>query len=194
MRDLHGHKFESLTVQAEVPRPEGKTGRGLWWRCVCDCGKTVVLRSWAISGGFTKSCGCRRQYAALNRVCNPPKPRSPESVARRRKLRIFCTRRAAAVKNGIPFTIQFDELSDPPAFCPVLGVPLAYSNKSNDPNSPSLDRFIPEMGYVPGNVQWISMRANMLKRDGTVDEISKLATWMQAEALRPEPAPRDSVD
>lgn len=39
------------------------------------------------------------------------------------------------------------------------------------PASPSLDKIIPSLGYVPGNVRIISARANLLKNDATVDEL-----------------------
>jgi hypothetical protein len=51
--------------------------------------------------------------------------------------------------------------------------------------SPSLDRIDPSRGYIPGNVQVISNRANLLKRDGTLREIVLLGRWA-TEQLRRE--------
>jgi hypothetical protein len=39
------------------------------------------------------------------------------------------------------------------------------------PDSPSLDRVIPELGYVQGNVIWVSHRANSIKQNATAEEI-----------------------
>lgn len=39
------------------------------------------------------------------------------------------------------------------------------------PNSPSLDRIVPERGYVAGNLRVISNRANTLKNNATIDEM-----------------------
>ena len=44
---------------------------------------------------------------------------------------------------------------------------------------PSLDRLVPDKGYVPGNVIWISLRANQIKSDGTSEEIFRVAEWLQ---------------
>ena len=55
-----------------------------------------------------------------------------------------------------------------PDVCPVLGIPLDQDPKGKgerSDNSPSLDKFIPSLGYVKGNIHIISWRANHLKND-----------------------------
>jgi hypothetical protein len=47
-------------------------------------------------------------------------------------------------------------------------------------NSPSLDRVVPELGYVEGNVVWISNRANILKRDAAWEELQRVAEWLKS--------------
>ena len=46
------------------------------------------------------------------------------------------------------------------------------------PERPSLDRIIPELGYVKGNVVFISMRANSIKQDATEQELYLVADWL----------------
>jgi predicted DNA-binding transcriptional regulator AlpA len=53
-----------------------------------------------------------------------------------------------------------------PRVCPALGIPIVLGEKRSD-NSPSLDRIVPEKGYVLGNVRVISDKANRLKADLT---------------------------
>jgi len=89
---------------------------------------------------------------------------------------MICSSRARAAKLGLPHTITKDDLFVP-SFCPVLGIPLKVSDGIWGPNSPSLDRIIPELGYIPGNVMVISWRANCLKRDATVAEMKALARF-----------------
>lgn len=48
-------------------------------------------------------------------------------------------------------------------------------------NSPSLDKLIPDLGYVKGNVAVISWRANRFKSDGTLEEIRMIADWMESQ-------------
>ena len=70
-----------------------------------------------------------------------------------------------------------------PEFCPVLGLRLKISEEGRwTDSSPSLDRFIPSLGYVKGNVRVISWRANRIKCDATVEEVRALLAYMEAIA------------
>lgn len=84
--------------------------------------------------------------------------------------RMYRAKRYRAKKDGIEFTIPFEEIVFP-THCPVLGVPLEYSDGDGPPvarlNSPSFDRIDPEKGYVSGNVLIVSMLANQIKSCGT---------------------------
>jgi hypothetical protein len=53
-------------------------------------------------------------------------------------------------------------------------MPLKYNKGRSGffPDSPSLDRIDPSKGYVKGNVRVISARANLLKNDATVGELT----------------------
>jgi len=48
-------------------------------------------------------------------------------------------------------------------------------------NSPSLDKLIPELGYVKGNITVMSVRANRIKNDATRQEIELLLHWMNKQ-------------
>lgn len=92
--------------------------------------------------------------------------------------------KARAKKLGLPFTITPDDVKSAwpeDGNCPALGIPLSRNvGKGPSPNSPSLDRLIPELGYVPGNIAIISMRANLIKqRETTPVALRKLATWIE---------------
>lgn len=66
--------------------------------------------------------------------------------------------------------------------CPILGIPLVYGKAGmgwND-NQAQLDRIDNSKGYVEGNVQFISGRANRIKNDSTFEEIEKLYKFMLA--------------
>lgn len=95
----------------------------------------------------------------------------------------FRQRRNQAIKKGIPFTIELSDIEQP-EFCPVLGIKLNYSwgglsGHLKDPSKATLDKLIPELGYVPGNVFVISWRANKLKSDMTVMELEKILKYMK---------------
>ena len=57
-----------------------------------------------------------------------------------------------------------------PVYCPVLNILLTKDQDLN--NLPSLDRIIPSKGYVQDNVRIISHRANLLKNNATLEEMS----------------------
>jgi hypothetical protein len=59
-----------------------------------------------------------------------------------------------------------------------LGTKLEFSFNGVSPNSPSIDKFIPERGYVPGNVSVISHRANWLKNSASIEEVQMVLDWM----------------
>jgi len=51
-------------------------------------------------------------------------------------------------------------------------------SKNND-LTPSIDRIDPKKGYVKDNIIVVSMRANRIKNDATVDEIRKVADFYE---------------
>lgn len=88
--------------------------------------------------------------------------------------------RARAAKAEVPFAITLEDIFVP-LKCPILGIPIECGKGRGGhlPGSPSLDRVVPGMGYVPGNVMVISNRANSIKRDATLDELRKLVDYLE---------------
>lgn len=97
----------------------------------------------------------------------------------RRKSYLTAARKRAE-KTGVPFDIDVDDIVFPP-HCPVLGIPIFFSEHRTD-HTPSLDKIIPEKGYVRGNVSIISWRANRLKSDATLEELEKIIAYMKGDA------------
>ena len=81
-----------------------------------------------------------------------------------------------AKKLGLPFRISVEDIVIPDE-CPILKVPLVVDFKWR--RSPALDRIIPELGYVPGNVWVISHWANMLKQNIAIDGLKVLLHKME---------------
>jgi hypothetical protein len=91
---------------------------------------------------------------------------------RKQKIKIHLLRKAKwrAQKYSLPFTIDENDINIT-EFCPVLGIPLIIGEGSYNENSPSIDKRIPNLGYIKGNVRIISHRANTLKNNATVEEL-----------------------
>ncbi len=84
-----------------------------------------------------------------------------------------------AIAKGVPFAITPEDI-EVPEVCPVLGIPLVrnHSGKGHKYNSPTLDRVIPELGYVKGNIVVMSARANTIKSNANASEILKVGFWL----------------
>jgi exonuclease VII large subunit len=112
-----------------------------------------------------------RQYEKL------AKERDPLRVA---VFHMFHAAKHRAEKHGLPFSISKSDIVIP-KFCPVLPwIKLCPAkNKNQKDSSPSLDRLIPELGYVPGNVLVISWRANDLKKNGALKEFEAIVSFVR---------------
>lgn len=89
-----------------------------------------------------------------------------------------------AREKNVPCDIDADWLIDNlPTHCPVLGIELKRRSTRNDDSasSPTVDRLIPSLGYVRGNVTIISRRANNIKSDASADEIERVAAWVRSQ-------------
>jgi hypothetical protein len=55
IRELFGQRFGRLVANEIVGR---SADRKVLWRCQCDCGQAVIVRSSKLTTGHTESCGC----------------------------------------------------------------------------------------------------------------------------------------
>lgn len=79
--------------------------------------------------------------------------------------------KARSKKHGIPLNITENDIIVPDK-CPYLGITLV---PFSDWSSPSLDKIIPDLGYVVGNVQVISKLANTMKSCATLEQLVTFA-------------------
>jgi hypothetical protein len=84
-----------------------------------------------------------------------------------------------AKDKNLPIDITIEDIIIPDV-CPVLGIPLVIGNTLEErDSSPSLDRIIPELGYVKGNIRVISFKANSLKKDGSIEDFEKIIRYIK---------------
>ena len=130
-------------------------------------------------------CGLEKEkYYKKNNVCAECfRARRYKHRRDNPKLNFLVSARHRAKTDGVSFDITPDDI-DIPEFCPVLGIKLQfnYGVGGAKDNSPSIDRLIPELGYVKGNIAVISWRANRIKNNATIDEIKKVYDWILKEA------------
>jgi hypothetical protein len=83
-----------------------------------------------------------------------------------------------AKRDNVPFAITEDDFAIPEC-CPALGVKLRQGSRYDHSAAPTLDRVVPSLGYVPGNIRVISHRANLIKNNATVHELQNLVWYLQ---------------
>lgn len=136
----------------------------------CGEGFTRIVRA------AQKYCtaGCRVKF--WNKKCSASSTKwhgkNPERVMLR-------SAKHRAKRQGIPFDLTLADIVIP-EICPVLGVPLVCNagTGSAKQDSPSLDKIVPELGYVKGNIQVVSYLANVMKHDATPEQLILFAEWV----------------
>lgn len=91
----------------------------------------------------------------------------------------FNAKKSNARSLGDAWDLEFGDLIWP-THCPILGMELNYyADGMRVESSPSFDQIIPGKGYIPGNVQIVSWRANRLKNNGTWQEHLLIGEYMK---------------
>jgi hypothetical protein len=64
-----------------------------------------------------------------------------------------------------------------PPICPYLGIEITKSQEGEGrkQSNPSIDRIVPALGYVKGNIQIISDLANRMKQEATPEQLKAFA-------------------
>lgn len=126
-----------------------------------DCNKT--LTSWQKKTVvLEKVDGYKEKYSSDKR----------ESRLRNITHSIWKKAKDRALKYGLDFDIEESDIVIP-EICPILEVPIVFGTKDNYEYSPSIDRIDNSKGYVKGNIQIISKKANSMKNSASIDELRK---------------------
>ena len=131
----------------------------------------------------TRKClSCLATYKRERRVLKPEQTKAVALAhyhANRAQYLVYSAK-ARALAKGIPFSLTAADVVIPDR-CPALGIPLVTGPGRRRPNTPSLDRLEPALGYVPGNVVVISDYANRVKNSATVADLRAIADWLERE-------------
>jgi hypothetical protein len=88
-----------------------------------------------------------------------------------------------AKAKGVAFNLTLEDIVIP-SECPILHIPIIVHAGTRSPNTPSVDRIIPRLGYIKGNVHVVSWRANRIKHNGTLDELIAIGEWARTQRLK----------
>lgn len=177
--DLTGERFGRLNVFEREPATPENVKNGAMWKCKCDCGNTVTVKSNSLRSGHTKSCGCYhnertvevntthgkyknniyRVWSSIKeRCCNPHN---------KKYLRYGARGIAVCEEWKNDFSAFYDYVSRLPHFGEA-----GYS----------IDRINNDGNYEPGNVRWADfvMQNNNLSRNHLLEyggKTQSIAQW-----------------
>lgn len=152
-------------------KPEGNVKQG---------SGTGVLPKPEYKFGFCKECGTQIEVKKIGRAkeyCSDKCKTHCKNKYKNPYRTVFDNCKARVKREGIwEFDLDFDSFEFP-EFCPYLGIKLDYDfgKGSIKENSPSFDRIDPGKGYVAGNVEIVSFKANTMKSNASVEEQIKMA-------------------
>ncbi len=114
----------------------------------------------------------------INSVCKQcRKPTSKKQwVEKDYATKIYQRAKSRAKRKNRDFSIEITDILIPD-LCPVFGVPLVEDTEY----APSIDRIDSSKGYIKGNIQIISKRANLLKNNASVEELEKILLYLKGE-------------
>ena len=187
VNNLTGKRFGKLTVLSLSKTRDLREGQRVW-NCLCDCGnKTRVITS-SLKNGNTKSCGCLK----INNLCGENNYQAQRNIQKygvwfsskeewyARACKIMDRVRKFNIPTDFSSTMELamylKEIE--PKKCPVFGKPLVKGDGTTHSWSPSADRINPDKGYTRGNIQVISMLANVMKQHATKRQLIRFATWV----------------
>lgn len=125
---------------------------------------------------FHKHKDCMFGINTVCKKCRIPKSKKLYSEKRHEEL-LYDGAKSRAKKKSIVFDISVDDIVIPDV-CPVLGIPLYKTGVKITDNTPTLDRIIPEKGYIKDNIIVISNRANRIKSNASSEEILMVYRWL----------------
>ncbi len=158
MTNQHGKTFEPITcVSCGIEKPrrffsynDRKIGAASGYRNICK--------------------PCSRNRKEIEKRNRDWKYRANEIM--------YMNAKARAKKAGLPFDIERKDVIIPDT-CPVLGIKLFRESKDTWHHAPSIDRINNDGGYTKDNIMVMSRRANILKKDATIDELIMIGKFYQ---------------
>lgn len=131
------------------------------------------------------NAACKREAARLAAIdyrankpgAHPGRGRGARYHGMPQEAEMVYNARRRARELGIECTITVHDVIIP-ARCPILGIPLVRGEGKQAASSPSIDRIRNDEGYVPGNIQVVSYRANRMKSDASDAELKLFADWI----------------
>lgn len=166
--DMTGLRFGRLTVLERAPNKTTGAKPKVMWRCQCDCGNETVVTGYALKGGTTVSCGCKKRkhghshkerlyetWKNMRRRCNDPTNKRYEQYGGR----------------GIKVCPEWNDYA----------VFREWAMSHGYTDDLTIDRINVDKGYSPDNCRWAGARvqANNTTRNKYITFKGKTLTISQ---------------
>lgn len=180
--NLKGCIFGRLTVVRRGKSIGVGNRRMTRWLCKCACGTSkTMLASYLRDSqrtGRRVSCGCwkRELQSAEAKARFTTHGLARKNPGKATEYKLWARAKTRAKRDGAQFDMAPTDIVIPEV-CPVLGIKLNRTNTIISDDSPALDRVVNSLGYVLGNIQVISWRANRIKNDATVEELERVLAY-----------------
>jgi hypothetical protein len=132
---------------------------------------------------------CIRSKLTQSREANPEKHREYSASERERnpQRKMVDSAKRRALSQGVPFNISATDIQIPKT-CPVCDKKIIRNTGQNSGGvaSPSLDRWEPALGYIPGNVWVVCLECNIKKGHLSGNEMVEfgwrlIESWKRAQ-------------
>jgi hypothetical protein len=155
--DITGLRFGRLVVINKAVSPASISRKITKWYCRCDCGKTVILNGYSLRRGVTRSCGCLRRTANINRCFIHGQIQTSEYWAwaniksrcyntNNKEYPIYGGRGIKVCRRWLHFANFYKDMGPRPS------------------SEYSIDRIDPNKGYYPSNCRWATQKTQQNNR------------------------------
>jgi hypothetical protein len=159
IKKLDGKIFGKLTVLSF----DGIKNKLAYWKCKCECGEILSVAGTKLTSNSKKRRACK--------TCSFPIGNKRTQFTGYEEIggMVFSKIKAKAKERNLEFDIDIKYIWDlfikQDRKCALSGMSIGFSEKTTKlkENTASLDRIDSSKGYIPGNVQWVHKRINLLK-------------------------------
>jgi hypothetical protein len=169
------------------------SGRRGYSLCRCECGTERDVYDANLKNGTSKGCGCIDMSGDNNPMRRAVKKKHGENYVQkgtpwyRQAAGIFARCRAGSIEIGFESICELATylIQIAPERCPVFDVPFSRGEAGFSPFAPSADRKDNSKGYVRGNIQIMSFKANSMKANASAEEMKLFADWAARQNQNP---------
>lgn len=128
-----------------------------------------------------------REKDRQRRINATPEQRLAADLRKSRLSVMLSGAKKRAQREGLPFNIEHSDIEHD-FVCKCCGKQMAHNlgngKSCYKKDSPSLDKLIPALGYVKGNVQVICHECNSYKRDQSIERVQLMIEYMKKYSPR----------